>query len=195
VHLGMRDEDLVQKALEGDDSAFRELHDRYIGQVLRYAYMQTGDYHRSEEIAQDVMYKMAVHLANFQGRSSFKTWLFTIGRRVVIDYHRKYKKENNTVYLSPEDLGHKQDKHLVEQNILEYSLREQIIASMEKLSPDEKTVLYLRFFEGMSIKETAKVMSKTVMAVKSLQTRAKKKLSAHLKSEVNDHEKTTRTAE
>jgi len=191
----MRDEDLVQKALEGDDSAFRELHDRYIGQVLRYAYMQTGDYHRSEEIAQDVMYKMAVHLANFQGRSSFKTWLFTIGRRVVIDYHRKYKKENNTVYLSPEDLGYKQDKHLVEQNILEYSLREQIMASMEKLSPDEKTVLYLRFFEGMSIKETAKVMSKTVMAVKSLQTRAKKKLSAHLKSEVNDHEKTTRTAE
>lgn len=89
----MRDEDLVQKALEGDDSAFRELHDRYIGQVLRYAYMQTGDYHRSEEIAQDVMYKMAVHLANFQGRSSFKTWLFTIGRRVVIDYHRKYKKK------------------------------------------------------------------------------------------------------
>lgn len=69
------------------------------------------------------------------------------------------------------------------------------MASMEKLSPDEKTVLYLRFFEGMSIKETAKVMSKTVMAVKSLQTRAKKKLSAHLKSEVNDHEKTTRTAE
>lgn len=191
----LRDEDLVKRALEGDDSAFRELHDRYIGQVFRYAYLQTGDYHRSEEIAQDVMYKMAVNLATYKGKSSFKTWLFTIGRRVVIDYYRKYRKDRALTYLQHDQLNKVRDRFYNEQEFLQYSSQEKLLSCLEKLSPGEKTVLYMRFFEGLSIKETAKVMSKTVMAVKSMQTRAKKKLLFHLQSEVNEeYEKTERTA-
>jgi RNA polymerase sigma-70 factor, ECF subfamily len=80
---------LVQLALDGDDGALRQLHDRYIRQVFQYAYTQTRDYHQAEEITQDIMYKMASRLAQFKGDSNFKTWLFTIGRRVVIDHYRK----------------------------------------------------------------------------------------------------------
>lgn len=182
----MKDEDLVKMALQGDDNAFRKLHDRYIGQVFRYAYVQTGDYHRAEEIAQDVMYKMAVNLNQFKGKSSFKTWLFTIGRRVVIDYHRKYSKENQNVYVNQELLNQEQEPELVEQRIVRNSVFEELLNVMENMSPDDRTVLHLRFFEGLSLKETAKVMSKTVLAVKSLQTRAKKKLIAQLRREVSE---------
>jgi len=182
----MKDEELVKRALQGDDDAFRMLHDQYIGQIFRYAYVQTGDYHRAEEISQDVMYKMAVNLHQFKGKSSFKTWLFTIGRRVVIDYHRKYSKDHQNVYVNEELLKQEQDPVLVEHKILQNSVQEEILSAMEKMSLDDKTVLQLRFFEGLSIKETAKVMSKTVLAVKSLQTRAKKKLITQLRKEVNE---------
>lgn len=179
---------LVELALQGDDDALRQLHDRYIGQVFQYAYTQTGDYHRAEEVAQDVMYKMAVNLASFQGKSSFKTWLFAIGRRVVIDYHRKYKKDNEKIWLNEEQVLQVPEQRSVEGEVLRHSLREQILRGLQQLSVDDRTVIYLRFVEGFSIDETAKIMSRTTLAIKSLQNRAKKKLAALIRSEVNEED-------
>lgn len=181
----MQDEELVELALAGDDEAFRQLHDRYIGHIFQYAYLQIGDYHRAEEVAQDVMYKMAVNLANFKGKSSFRTWLYTIGRRVVIDYHRKYSREKERVLLDEEQLLRMPAQDSVEKEVLERSLREKMLNCLQQLSVDDRTVIHLRFVEGLSLAETAQVMSRTTLAIKSLQHRAKRKLAKLMKSEVN----------
>jgi RNA polymerase sigma-70 factor (ECF subfamily) len=181
------DEELIERTLNGNDQALRQLHDRYIHQVFQYAYTQTGDYHRAEEVAQDIMYKMAVHLADFQGKSSFKTWLFAIGRRVVIDYHRKYGKEAHTLEVDSERLNRMAETDSVESKVMNKTLREQLLKGLQQLSVDDRTVIYLRFMEGLSLAETAQVMSRTTQAVKSLQHRAKKKLADLIGSEVKEN--------
>lgn len=182
----LSDEALIELILAGNDEALRQLHDRYFHQVFQYAYTQTGDYHRAEEVTQDIMYKMAVHLADFKGKSSFKTWLFAIGRRAVIDYFRKYGKEQAALEYDSEKLGQVAHGENVESKVLGRSLREQILKGLEQLSVDDRTVIYLRFVEGLSLAETAKVMSRTTPAVKALQHRAKRKLAKLLGSEVRE---------
>lgn len=182
----LADEELVALILEGDDEALRLLHDRYFQQIFQYAYTQMGDYHRAEEVTQDIMYKMAVHLADFQGKSSFKTWLFAIGRRVVIDYYRKFGKEWGVLDYDSDRLGQVADGESVESRVMKRSLREALLKGLQQLSVDDRTVIYLRFVEGLSLAETAQVMSRTTQAVKALQHRAKRKLANLLGSEVRE---------
>lgn len=181
------DEELIEEILSGSDLALRQLHDRYINQVFQYAYTQTGDYHRAEEVTQDIMYKMAANLADFQGRSSFKTWLFAIGRRVVIDYFRKYGKEAQTVEVDHEFLDRFAQPDNVEGKVMHNQLREQLLNGLKQLPVDDRTVIYLRFMEGLSLSETAQVMSRTTQAIKSLQHRAKRKLAQLIGSEVSEN--------
>lgn len=183
----LTDEELIEAILDGSDRALRQLHDRYINQVFQYAFSQTGDYHRAEEITQDIMYKMAVHLADFQGRSSFKTWLFSIGRRVVIDYYRKYSKEAQAVEVDSERLQRLPHEGNVEHKVINKQIYQQLLKGMQQLPVDDRTVIYLRFMEGLSLAETAQVMSRTTQAVKSLQYRAKKRLAQLMEREVSEN--------
>jgi len=187
----MSDEELIELALNGDDNALRELHDRYINQIFRYAYTQTGDYYRAEEVTQDIMYKMASHLGDFKRDSSFKTWLFTISRRTIIDFYRKHKKHQANVFMPDEQMAHlPMNNASVEEQVIKKDTRKLVLERLQELPVNDRTVLHLRFIEGLSIKETAKAMSKTTMAIKSLQTRAKTKLAELLKSEV-EHDETS----
>lgn len=184
----MGDEELVKLALEGDNEAFRHLHDRYIGKIFQYAYTQTGDYHQAEELAQDIMYKVASRLATFKGDSAFKTWLFTIGRRVVIDYHRSQKKHKHTVFMENDKVETFQEQSVsVEREVLQKEVNQQLMNGLNQLPIHYRMVLHLRFIEGFSISDTAEVMSKTTKSIKALQVRAKQQLSAILGNEVNEN--------
>jgi RNA polymerase sigma-70 factor, ECF subfamily len=72
-----------------------------------------------------------------------------------------------------------------EEQMLHRNLQEQILRCIQQLPVNDRTVIHLRLIEGFSIADTAKVMSKTTFAVKSLQTRAKKKLMELVRKEVS----------
>lgn len=185
----MQDEKLIELILDGDDNALRQLHDRYVNQIFRYAYTQLGDYYQAEEVTQDIVFKMAQNLASFKGKATFKTWLFAIGRRVVIDYHRKNKKHQNNVMVETEKMdGLIEPYPSVEDEVVQKSSNEQLLSCIQQLAQNDRMVIHLRFIEGFSVAETAKVMSKTSLAVKSLQVRAKKKLAELMRKEVVEYE-------
>lgn len=185
---GVKDEELVRLTLEGDDGAFRQLHDRYVSRVFQYAFTQTGDYYHAEEVTQDIMYKMTSRLASFKQKSSFKTWLFTIGRHVIIDHYRKYKKHKDTVSMTNEQVDAFQEPAAsVESEVMHNLLSQELVDGLNQLPVYYRTVLHLRFIEGFSIADTATVMSKTVMSIKALQVKAKKQLADLIGNEVNDH--------
>lgn len=176
----MEDEQLVERILEGDDSALRELYDRYLKQIFNYAYLQTGDYQYAEEVTQDIFIKATGNLHRFRGNSSFKTWLFTIGRNVVIDHHRRQKRHKQSISVNevrPEQAG----SYYSDQ--MEEGLSERMVRNLNKLPQEYRTVIHLRFIDDFSISETAKIMSKTALAIKALQHRAKKRLIELIDSE------------
>ena len=176
----MEDEQLVERILDGDDSALKELYDRYLKQIFSYAYLQTGDYQYAEEVTQDIFIKMTGNLHRFRGKSSFKTWLFTIGRNVVIDHHRRQKRHKQSISVKevrPEKAGS------FHTDQLEEGLSERMVRNLNKLPEEYRTVIHLRFIDDFSLSETAKIMSKTVMAIKALQHRAKKRFIELVDSE------------
>lgn len=98
----MNDYELIKRIQEGDNEAIIVLHNRYADRIFHYIYMQTGSYHDTEELLQDVFYKAAKHLKSFKGKSSFKTWVFKIARHTVIDYYRGSAKDKDTVPIEKE---------------------------------------------------------------------------------------------
>lgn len=182
----MEDGRLVELVLDGDDGALETLHARYIQQLFQYVYMQTGNYHDTEEIIQDVFFKMAKNLWKFQGKSSFKTWLFSISRNTVIDYYRKQDKHRKTVAMGKAQLeAFTETVKSTEDQVMQKGIMNHITEALNRLSPDYRTVLHLRLIEGFSIRETADIMAKTTFAVKSLQNRARKKLADRVRNEVD----------
>lgn len=183
----MEDEKLVKLALDGDDDALRTLHDRYVQPMFHYVYVQTGNHHDSEELIQDIFFKMARNLAKFQGNSSFKTWIFAISRNVVIDFHRKQKKHKSTTSVPQSTLEAFTEKvHSAEDQVIQKGLKKYLLQTMDQLPTDYQTVLHLRFVEEFSVKETAEIMSKTTFSVKSLQHRARKRMVSLIRNEVGE---------
>jgi len=183
----MEDEKLVELALDGDDEALRTLHDRYVQPLFHYVYVQTGNHHDTEELIQDIFYKMAKSLAEFQGKSSFKTWVFAISRNVVIDYHRKQKKHKVTTSMPQSSLeSFTEIVQSVEEQVIQSGQTDYLLQTMNQLPSDYQTVLHLRFVEGFSVKETAEIMSKTTFSVKSLQHRARKRMVSLIRTEVGE---------
>ncbi|WP_280769596.1 RNA polymerase sigma factor [Salipaludibacillus daqingensis] len=183
----MEDEKLVELALDGDDEALRTLHGRYVQPLFHYVYVQAGNHHDAEELIQDIFFKMAKNLARFQGKSSFKTWIFAISRNVVIDYHRKQKKHKATTFMPHSTLEAFTEKvHSAEEEVLDKGLKNYLLQTMNQLPTDYQAVLHLRFVEEFSVKETAEIMKKTTFSVKALQNRARKKMMSLIREEVGE---------
>lgn len=180
----MDDELLVERILAGDDEALQLLYERYFQPLFQYAYVQTGDYHHAEEVTQDIFCKMARNLAKFEGKSSFRTWLFAIGRHAVIDFQRKRKQD---IPMEKEKVEYfREQYHSANKQVSESPFADQVMSYLKKLPNDYRQVIYLRFVKGFSIADTAEVMSKTTIAVKSLQHRARNRLLQLIQSEVNE---------
>ncbi|UCZ55017.1 RNA polymerase sigma factor [Bacillus shivajii] len=182
----MNDHELIREILTGDQQAIQQLHERYVDRIFHYIYIQTNSYHDTEELLQDVFFKAARQLSRFEGKSSFKTWIFKIARNVVIDYYRKQNKERLSISMDQdviENMGGKDES--AENTVLRHIQVDEVLKTIDKLPVHYQTVLHLRFIEDFSIKETAEIMGKTTLSVKSMQRRARQALSEQVKLEVS----------
>lgn len=108
---------------------------------------------------------------------------------MVIDYFRKNKAQKEHEYYADEKLNRLGDQgRSVEDQVLDRETHEQVLVCMKQLPENDRTVLHLRFVQGFSIDDTAQVMSKTSAAIKSIQTRARKKLLDLIRNEVSVHD-------
>ncbi|KHF40541.1 RNA polymerase sigma factor [Halalkalibacter okhensis] len=182
----MNDHELIREIITGDQQAIQQLHERYVDRIFQYIYIQTNSYHDTEELLQDVFFKVARQLDRFEGKSSFKTWIFKIARNVVIDYYRKQKKERQSISMEVDVIEHFSGKdESAEDTVFRNFHMDELLESINKLPIHYQTVLHLRFIEDFSIKETAHIMGKSVLAVKSTQRRARMALSERMNMEVN----------
>ena len=83
------DAELVDRLRSGDERAFVELVDRYQGRLLRLAQATVGRRAVAEEVTQDTWLAVVRGLERFEGRSSFKTWLFGVIRLTALDQRRR----------------------------------------------------------------------------------------------------------
>lgn len=167
---------LVKAAQSGDMGAFGDLFDRYYDVVFRYVLFRMGDRSLAEDITQETFVRALRRITSvsYQGRD-IGAWFVTIARNLIFDHVKssRYRLESSTsdiVELSPSTGG-------PEQQVLEYATNEELLRCVRKLNADQQECIQLRFLQGLSVAETARMMDRNEGAVKALQHRAVRRLA------------------
>src|SRR4030067_188359 len=150
--------ELIIKAQNGGQDAFKRLVDKYRSQVIGVAFKMVGDYEDAKDISQLVFVKTYQNLHRFELGKKFSTWLYRITINASIDFLRKYRRykhesvEDNLQELK-ENQGHATDVYR------RGLIRAAIEKSLERLSFKQKSVFVLRDLEGLDIKSVSQVMA------------------------------------
>ncbi|MDE6780203.1 MAG: RNA polymerase sigma factor [Ruminococcus sp.] len=166
--------------LDGDDEGMVEIIRDYKDGLILYLSGITGNIVMAEEVMEDTFFKLVTKKPRFSGRSSFKTWLYSIGRNAAIDSLRKRSRFSDTPIDEYTNLA---DEECIEKEYLREEQKITLHKALQKLSPDYRQVLYLVFFEDFNNAETAKIMHKTKRQVENLLYRAKQSLKSELEKE------------
>ena len=130
----------------------------------------------AEELMLDAYARAAAGRKIFSGKSSFKTWLFAIGKKLALAHLRKQRRQP-----SASELRFFVDETVMpEFNILREERRDQLYLALEKLNDDYRQVLILLYFEDMSREELSAVLGKSRKQIYNLAERGKKALREEL---------------
>lgn len=174
-----------QRFIDGDDNGMVEIIRDYKDGLILYLSGITGNIVSAEEIMEDTFFKLVTRKPRFSGRSSFKTWLYSIGRNSAIDFLRKRSRFSDTPIDEYTNIA---DEQSIERDYLREEQKIVLHKALQKLNPDYRQVLYLVFFENFSNSETAKIMRKTKRQVENLLYRAKQSLKSELEKEGFEYE-------
>lgn len=168
--------DLVERAQGGEAEAFGRLYDQYSDTVYRYIYYRVGGRATAEDLTSETFLRALRRIGTFtwQGRD-FGAWLVTIARNLVADHFKSSRfrlevttgemLDANEVERSPED------------SVLESLSNAALLEAVRKLNPQQQECVTLRFLQGLSVAETARIMGKNEGAIKTLQYRAVRTLA------------------
>lgn len=160
-------------AREFNESALSGLYEEYFDKIAWYAYLRIGDQAEAEDIAGEVFLKALQSLKSYEERGvPIRAWLFRIARNLVIDHFRK-KQKQKTVPIDDVEIEGGINPAVVAERIVEL---ERVIKAMDQLTPEQKEVLGLRFFGGLSSREAGQVLNKSDGAVREMQRAAIEKL-------------------
>lgn len=167
--------------LNGDNDALVEIIRDYKDGLTYFLSGFVGDLSLAEELMEDTFVRLYVKKPRFSEKSSFKTWLYAIGRNVARERIRKEKRQKTvSLEAQPELAAQTWDP---EQSYFQSEARVQLYAAMHRLKPEYRQVLWLQYFEDLRDKEIAQIMKKTPNNVSVLLHRAKKALKEELSKE------------
>jgi RNA polymerase sigma-70 factor (ECF subfamily) len=152
-----RDFELIARWKNGDERAATELVERHAAALTRFA-MSSGARSDVDELVQDTFVRAFNSLDGFRGDSSFRTWLFTIERRLLLDRRRAEKRRGEPVEIHDDDAATEYDAL---DSLVADETRKQLQEAVKHLSPTQKEVFALRVGEGLSYKEIAEAVGTT----------------------------------
>ncbi len=165
----------------GDVQGLDEIIIEYSDGLILYLTSIVGNVQKAEEITEDTFVLLGTKKPKFKGKSSFKTWLYAIGRNLAVDHIRKDSRKNCiSIEDTPEMID---DETAVEEAYIKKEQQIMIHKAMRKLQPKYQQVLWLIYFEGFSNKEAAKIMKKSLRSLESMLYRARKSLRSQLETE------------
>lgn len=175
---------LVMLARQGDLTAFEELYNTNRGKIYRLAYGFVKNTADAEDLLQEIFFKAFLAIKNFKPKKGllFSTWLYRIGINCSISFlrkHKKQKKKNQDILQ--ENPGQFKAQHLNPETALE--IEEMHLAfknELDTLSSKQRTIIVLRYYNGLKIKEIAEKMRCSEGSVKKQLSRAFSKLKKQL---------------
>lgn len=178
-------EELIQKAIKGDEDAFTALVLRYQHQIYHIAYRFFGHKQDAEDATQNTIIKIYRSLHMYREGSSFKNWVYTITMNTCRDMMRKAKRTPSVSYDNDENrsvLQIKTDRR--EDNPEDTMMGKEEMAQLEsaiaQLPEEYRTVIILREFSILTYEEIGNILNISLGTVKSRISRGRKILREQL---------------
>lgn len=154
------DYELVNQFIEGDHSSLEQLIHRHRSRIYTYIYLMVKDHHLSEDIFQDTLIKVIKSLneGKYKDNGKFLSWVVRIAHNLIIDHFRKKKQMNvlsNDDYETDIFNSKKLSTVNAEDNLVRNQISIDIRNLVDELPSDQREVVLLRHYIGLSFKEIA----------------------------------------
>lgn len=169
-----------RRFLSGDKEGLVEIIRIYKDGLILYINSIVKNLHTAEELTEDTFVKLYVKKPKYSGKSTFKTWLYAIGRHTAADYVRKHSKLHETPTDEVYELS---DMENIERNYIKSEERIALHKSIQRLKPEYGQILSLIFIENFNNAEAAEIIGKSVKQTSELLYRAKIALKKELEKE------------
>ncbi|WP_332835311.1 RNA polymerase sigma factor SigX [Bacillus sp. FJAT-44742] len=158
---------------------FDRIYETYHQSLFQYLFYLVKNRDTAEELVQEVYIKVFQSYAGFEGKSSEKTWLYSVARHVGIDWIRKQNRQKRKwlglfSVASEEEI--KDPSPLPDEIVMSRDGIQMIYSSLQKCNLDQQQVIILRYIDSLTIKETAEILNWSESKVKTTQHRAIQKL-------------------
>lgn len=174
------------------DSVFNDLYEKYHQDVFQFLFYMVRNREQAEDLMQEVYIRVLKSYQHFEGKSSEKTWLFSIARNVAIDAFRKQKGWKQRI-MEKFDWSSQQvkDEYPIPEEIAIQKEEIQVMyQGLENCTVDQKMVVIMRYIQELSITETAEALGWTESKVKTTQHRALKVLKKNMEELLGKEENT-----
>ena len=170
----MEEQALILKCQSGDSCAFEELLGKYEKMIYSLTYRYFGNHEDACDVGQEAMIRIYRKISEFNGNSSFKTWLYRVVVNLCLDELRRRKHQSTSL----EEIGEKGYEPVsgelgpVEnyENLEKATLIQEILGT---LSEEHRTILILKEIEGLDYNEISSVLNCNIGTVKSRLNRAR----------------------
>lgn len=164
----------------------KKLYTDHCHQVFRFILIMVKNHQIAEELTHDTFLRAYQKADTFQGRSTEKTWLYSIARHVTIDYLRKKK----PLQWVSDVLGYStvSSQPLPSEVIIFQENEKELYEAIQRLKQTYREVIMLRKIEELSTEETARILGWSESKVKTTLLRALKKLESELVEEGYIHD-------
>jgi RNA polymerase sigma-70 factor (ECF subfamily) len=157
---------LIRRAQQRDQVALTRLYEENFDKIYRYIVLKIGDRTEAEDITQQVFLNALKSISSYRSKGMpFSSWLYRIAHNQVVDYLRK-KSRRVTVPLDESIAAGRDDPERAAERKIEI---EELARAAQKLTTAQQEVISLRFTGDMPVAEVARIMGRSVGAVKALQ--------------------------
>lgn len=178
-----RDYDLADRHRYGDESAFRELYDRFSPMVYNLCLRLSGDPTRAQDLSQEVFLRVFKGLPRYRGSSSLKTWIY----RIALNHCRGKLGRRGLLledWTSEQwDLGPPDPARGPEENLLAHDRGRRVAAALLELPVRFREAVVLRDLEGLSYEEISQVLRVRSGTVRSRIARGRERLRVLLEND------------
>jgi RNA polymerase sigma-70 factor (ECF subfamily) len=149
---------------QGDHQAFGRLVERWEKPILQLCARMTGDAHRGEDLKQEAFVRVFARRADFRPEAKFSTWLWRIALNLCYDELRKTKRRSECALENdPDDAANAvpelaSDEPAPDRQLVQAEEGHLVRQALLRLSEECRTVLVLRYCEGLKLREIAEIL-------------------------------------
>lgn len=168
---------LVARAQRADAEAVGALYDHYLDRVFRFVRFRLGSRLDAEDVTQRVFLHMIEALPRYRVRGTpFGAWLFRIARNAVIDHQRTHRAHDALEAVADAASGEPspEDRAIISTEM------QRVAGVLEELTEDQREVISLRYWAGLSHAEIAALLGRREGAIRAIQFRALQALRQRL---------------